>query len=332
VNHVPPPGAPAADTIRGARLWDVKRKKPIVPLPPLMDEAGDTWVEFSPDGHWLVAGRDNDMRIWNARRWDEPPRTLPRENAWMWCGFFAFSPDGRLLAFARNTTEIQLFDLETSAEVARLLAPDARDIDRVCFSPDGSRLAVATGNRVIQLWDLRDIRGTLRGMGLDWDLPAYPPDTVRPGKRLRVVLLPERIEAENLKPLASWKCNSGALDTSPWGRGVFSNERVLAGEAETGGYVELKLNVPRSGRYALGIYFLTGPEGGVIEVSVDGRVIGRRFDSFRETVGRSGRIDFGTLPLREGRHRLRFTIVGKDPRSKGHRFGVDCLELRPGDS
>jgi hypothetical protein len=167
-------------------------------------------------------------------------------------------------------------------------------------------------------------------MGLDWDFPAYLPDVVRPGQRLRLVLLPDRIEAENLKPLVSAKCRSSALDTSPWGRGVFSNDRVLVGEAENVGYVEVKLEVPRSGRYALGIYFLTGPEGGLLEVSVDGQVIGRRFDSFRDTVGRSGRIDFGTLPLREGRHRLRFRAVGKNPRSKGYRFGIDCLELRPG--
>jgi WD40 repeat protein/tRNA A-37 threonylcarbamoyl transferase component Bud32 len=317
----------AVDIRSGLRLWDVPGKQPIAPLPPLMAEVSSTRPEFSPDGRWLVAGREREVLIWNARRWDVPPRTLRREPAGF--GFFAFSPDGRILAFARTSTEIQLFDLDTSEEIARLVAPDARDIDRLCFSPDGSRLAVVTVNRVIQVWDLRDIRGTLRGMGLDWDLPAYPPDAVGAGKRLRVVLLPDRIEAENLKTLASAKCKAAALDTSSFGVGVFSNERVLAGEAENGGYVELKLEVPRSGRYALGIYFLTGPEGGLVEVSLDGQVIGRRFDSFRATVGRSGRIDFGTLPLREGRHRLRFTAVGKDPRSKGHYFGIDYLELLP---
>jgi WD40 repeat protein len=311
----------------GVRLWDVAGKQPIAPLPPLMDEVGDWWPRFSPDGRWLAAGGHRDVRIWSARRWDAPPRTLPRENPPAWFGNFAFSPDGRLLAFARTTTEIQLYDLDTSEEVARLLAPDARGIDFLCFSPDGSRLAAATQNRVIQLWDLRDIRGALRGMGLDWDLPAYPPDALRPGEPLRVVLLPDRIEAENLKPLASEKCQTTALDTSPLGWGIYSNDRVLLGQAENGGYVELKLEVPRGGRYALGMYFLTGPEGGLLEVSLDGQVIGRRFDSFREAAVRSGRVDFGTLPLCEGRHRLRFTAVGRNPRSKGYHFGIDCLEL-----
>jgi hypothetical protein len=35
--------------------------------------------------------------------------------------------------------------------------------------------------------------------------------------------------------------------------------------------------------------------------------------------------------LREGWHRLRFTVVGKNARSKGHRFGIDCLELLPAE-
>jgi WD40 repeat protein/tRNA A-37 threonylcarbamoyl transferase component Bud32 len=332
VNLLPPPGLPPAGVTSGVRLWDVARKQPIAPLPPSMDTVGEATVEFSPDGRWLAAGGPHDVRIWDARRWEAPPRTLPRDNTGTLPDLFAFSPDSRILAFARTTTELQLYDLETSEEVARLLAPDARRIFVPCFSPDGSRLAVATLDRVIQVWDLRDVRGTLRGMGLDWDLPAFPPDVVRPGEPLRVVLLPDQIEAENLKPLASANCRAYALDTTPFGPGVFSNDRVLLGQAENGGYAELRLEVPRGGRYALGIYFMTGPEGGLIEVSLDGQTIGSRFDSFRETVGRSGRIDFGTLPLPEGRHRLRFTAVGKDPRSKGHVFGVDCLELRPGDS
>jgi WD40 repeat protein/tRNA A-37 threonylcarbamoyl transferase component Bud32 len=329
VSILPPGGLPPAGTTRGIRLWDVPSKQSIAPLPPLMDEGRHVSVEFSPDGRWLAAGRGQGVRIWSARRWDAPPRTLHGRTASWGADHFAFSPASRILAFSRTTTEIQLYDLETSEEIARLHAPDARDIDRLCFSPDGSRLAVATQNRVIQLWDLRDIRRTLRGMGLDWGLPAYPPDRVRPGQPLRVVLFPDRIEAENLKTLASVNCQATAVDTTPLGRGVFSNERVLAGEAAGGGYVELKLEVPRSGRYALGIYFLTGPEEGLLEVSVDGQVIGRPFDCFRETVARSGRIDFGTLLLREGRHRLRFTVAGKNALSKGHRFGIDCLELLP---
>src|SRR5690349_22204944 len=79
------------------------------------------------------------------------------------------------VAIMRTSVEIQLIDMMTVQEVARLLAPDARVIERLRFSPDGSHLAASTQGRVIQLWDLRAIRDKLREMGVDWDLPAYLP-------------------------------------------------------------------------------------------------------------------------------------------------------------
>jgi tetratricopeptide (TPR) repeat protein len=45
----------------------------------------------------------------------------------------------------------------------------------LCFNQDGSLLAAATAHHLIQLWDLRKIRRQLATMGLDWDLPPYPP-------------------------------------------------------------------------------------------------------------------------------------------------------------
>jgi hypothetical protein len=34
---------------------------------------------------------------------------------------------------------------------------------------------VSTDDHVVRLWDLRAIRARFAGMGLDWDLPSYPP-------------------------------------------------------------------------------------------------------------------------------------------------------------
>src|SRR5262249_57676451 len=120
-----PPGLPPAGTPRGIRLWDVPSKQPITPLPPLMEEGSYASVELSPDGRWLAAGWEQGVRIWSARRWDAPPRTLHGRTVSWGADHFAFSPDSRILAFSRTTTEIQLYDLETSEEIARLLAPDA---------------------------------------------------------------------------------------------------------------------------------------------------------------------------------------------------------------
>jgi hypothetical protein len=253
---------------------------------------------------------------------------LPREHAGFWSGPLAFSPDGRLLALARTPVEIQLVDLATFDEVARLLAPDARHIIGLRFSPDGGRLAANTENRIIQLWDLRTIGQALREMGLDEGLPAYSPDPLLEG-RLHLVLHPDIIEAENLPVLAQMKCKWAMRDTSSRKGAKWSNSRELFGEADEGGYLELGLDVSRAGRYALTVIFTRGPDLGQVEVSVDGQRVGQPFDSFHEEIVRSEKIDFGTLPLQEGRHRLRFTALGKNPRASRCHLAVDCLEVQP---
>jgi tetratricopeptide (TPR) repeat protein len=44
------------------------------------------------------------------------------------------------------------------------------------FTPDGTQLVVtASYVRAVHVWDLRAIRQRLKGMGLDWDWPEFPP-------------------------------------------------------------------------------------------------------------------------------------------------------------
>jgi hypothetical protein len=43
----------------------------------------------------------------------------------------------------------------------------------------------------------------------------------------------------------------------------------------------------------------------------------------------SGKIDLGAVELTRGAHRVRFTIVGKNARSKQYYMGIDYLEFGP---
>jgi tetratricopeptide (TPR) repeat protein len=71
---------------------------------------------------------------------------------------------------------VRLVNPDTGREYARLEDPNQDRASHLSFSPDGMQL-VATNDdsQSIHVWDLRAIREQLFKMGLDWDLPAYPP-------------------------------------------------------------------------------------------------------------------------------------------------------------
>jgi len=70
---------------------------------------------------------------------------------------------------------IQLLETATEKPLATLEAPAPSGVATFQFSPDGSHLAAVQRDQQVQLWDLRLIRQELNAMGLDWDLPPYPP-------------------------------------------------------------------------------------------------------------------------------------------------------------
>src|ERR1700730_4397604 len=110
----------------------------------------------------------------------------------------SFCRAGRLLAISRSSHNVQWIDMAKIQEIATLAPSDPELIDSLTFSPDGSRLAVGTDNHVIQLWDLRAIRKSLAALGLDWDLPPYPPErSDRASVPVGVTVVPAQQVAES---------------------------------------------------------------------------------------------------------------------------------------
>jgi WD40 repeat protein len=147
------------------KVWDADSGRLIRGLP-----AGGSCVpSFSPDGRWLAAtGRG--CRLWAVPSW-QPGLELPDQ------GYSAaFSPDSKLLVVDTGHGAIRLVDPATGREYARLEDPDQDRADGFSFSPDGTKLvAVSNDSFAVHVWDLRIIRNHLAAMGLDWDLPPYPP-------------------------------------------------------------------------------------------------------------------------------------------------------------
>jgi serine/threonine protein kinase/WD40 repeat protein len=174
----------------GVKVWDARSGELLRDLnTDKLTPTTTTTVTVSPDGRWLVTGTSAAFDIWKAGSW-ELAHHIRREPGGVTVGSAAFSPDSKILAIAFSGSVVRLIDVATNRPLARLQPPDADTIAWLAFSPDGSQLAVATGADVIRLWDLRSIRERLKEIGLDWDLPPYPPSP-SPG-----VVQPMRVEVE----------------------------------------------------------------------------------------------------------------------------------------
>jgi hypothetical protein len=59
------------------------------------------------------------------------------------------------------------------------------------FSPDGTRLITASNgkNSGVHVWDLRAIGRGLKELGLDWEAPDYPQESVAQHRALRLEIV-----------------------------------------------------------------------------------------------------------------------------------------------
>jgi serine/threonine protein kinase/WD40 repeat protein len=151
-----------SDVRSGAIVWTYPVKSP---------------AEFSPDSRRLVTGGDA-CRIWETGTW-RLERTLESSAGLGRVKHAAFAPDGITLAIAYEARVVRLVDARSGEELATLPGPELPAVDRLCFSPDGGLLACIVEVMGVQLWDLRRLRARLADLGLDWEVPGYPPESTR---------------------------------------------------------------------------------------------------------------------------------------------------------
>jgi hypothetical protein len=95
--------------------------------------------------------------------------------------------------------------------------------------------------------------------------------------------------------------------------------------------VELQVEVPETGRYRLAVCFTHSWDYGLVEVALDGRTLPGTFDGLHGTGPPTAKVEYGTVELGEGPHRLRFTAVDKNPKSTGYCMGIDYVQLTPAE-
>jgi WD40 repeat protein len=162
----------------GGKIWDATTGMHVADLP-----VGHYCnVRFSPDSHWLVT-TSGGMRIWNVGTWTEGPNLSATA---LDCGF-TFSADSKLLAIGDSKGVVRLLVTETGKELARLTSPEPTRVMPLHFTPDGTKLvSVGAESSALHIFDLRAIREQLAELGLDWEQPAYPPESPVDSAPLRI--------------------------------------------------------------------------------------------------------------------------------------------------
>jgi hypothetical protein len=148
------------------------------------------FAAFRPDGRTVLALESGEGRVPTdeIRFWDAESGRLLRSFALgspdNYATRFALSPDGNTLASGgdprgRNLA-IQLWDITTGKQVARLVGHNGGPAGSLAFSPDGKTLASGGRDTTVLLWDVS--RARLEHL---WaELAGGPDDGARAAKRL----------------------------------------------------------------------------------------------------------------------------------------------------
>ncbi|HXM29866.1 MAG TPA: hypothetical protein VN957_27835 [Chthoniobacterales bacterium] len=109
---------------------------------------------------------------------------------------------------------------------------------------------------------------------------------------------------------------------------IWSGNAQLWFQASKGGdYMVLTINVPAAGTYDLSAVMTKARDYGIVSLMVDGSQLGPPFDGYNYPNVTVATVDYGSVPLSAGAHKLTFTLVGKNPNSINYLVRIDYLLL-----
>jgi putative membrane-bound dehydrogenase-like protein len=119
--------------------------------------------------------------------------------------------------------------------------------------------------------------------------------------------------------------NMGGFKNSRWSGG----SQLWWTSGKVGDSLALSLPVSEKGRYSLKAVLTKAKDYGIVEISLDGKVLSDgKIDFYNPEVVTSGELDWGLHDLEAGEHSLEVRIIGANPNAaSAYLFGLDYLKL-----
>jgi WD40 repeat protein len=148
------------------RLLDVSNGQVLRTLPGHVDGVdnmafGADSLAFSPDGTHLASGSGSSTKLWDVASGTELSSMVGQHCSWGCThACVAFSPDGKILAFGAEGTQVILWDVTNNVELRALTAATGtghgfgEGVSSVAFSPDSTMLASGNDSGAIAVWDV----------------------------------------------------------------------------------------------------------------------------------------------------------------------------------
>jgi len=136
----------SADWSSRIQLWDVASGRE---LRQIAEDQGGSRIAFAPDGMTLASAgvAEKAIQLWDVATGKE---------VWHFAGdptdYFAFSPDGKILAGTTKDKAIRLWEVATGKELRQL--DNQEGVYSLGWAADGQTLACGTENGKIRLWQI----------------------------------------------------------------------------------------------------------------------------------------------------------------------------------
>lgn len=146
---------------------------------------------------------------------------------------------------------------------------------------------------------------------------------------------PGTIEGESMKVLKvgsgkTWIQNMGGFPGGQWSGG----RQLIWTHGNKGDSVEMEFHVTDGGQREAIVVLTKANDYGIVQLTIDGKDIGKPIDCYNERVTTTGEISLGAVDLNAGKHILKATVVDSNEKARNavgagsHIFGIDYLRLK----